>query len=60
LLRTRPNEQIADTVPLRVVKIKHEQALVAGDRELITRFEAKIQATLALVWGEAVPAVASN
>jgi hypothetical protein len=29
-----------------------EQALVAANRELITRFEKKIQATLARVWGE--------
>ena len=27
-------------------------ALVAANRELITRFERKIQATLARVWGE--------
>jgi len=30
---------------------------VAANRELITRFEAKIQATLARVWGEAAPVV---
>jgi len=30
-----------------------EQALVAANRELITRFEKKIQATLARIWGEA-------
>ncbi|MBK8093390.1 MAG: hypothetical protein IPK32_15775 [Verrucomicrobiaceae bacterium] len=29
-----------------------KQALVAANRELITRMEAKIQATLARVWGE--------
>lgn len=28
-----------------------EQALFAGNRELIARFEKKIQATLARVWG---------
>ena len=28
-----------------------EQALVAANRELITRFEQKIQATLARIWG---------
>ena len=33
------------------------QALFAANRELITRFEVKIQATLARVWGEAAPAV---
>ena len=35
-----------------VAEIEAEQALVAGNRELITRFEKKIQATLARVWGE--------
>ena len=29
-----------------------EQALVAANRELIARFEKKIQAALARVWGE--------
>jgi type I restriction enzyme M protein len=40
-----------------VAEIEAEQALVAANRELITRFEAKIQATLARVWGEAAPVV---
>ena len=35
-----------------VAEIEAEQALVAANRELITRFEQKIQATLAWVWGE--------
>ncbi|MDD2597638.1 MAG: N-6 DNA methylase [Kiritimatiellae bacterium] len=35
-----------------VAEIEAEQALVAANRELITRFEKKIQATLARVWGE--------
>jgi type I restriction enzyme M protein len=35
-----------------VTEIKAEQALVAANRELIARFEKKIQATLARVWGE--------
>jgi restriction endonuclease S subunit len=35
-----------------VAEIEAEQALVAGNRELITRFEKKIQAALARVWGE--------
>ena len=35
-----------------VAEIEAEQALVAANRELITRFEKKIQATLACVWGE--------
>jgi restriction endonuclease S subunit len=36
-----------------VAEIEAEQALVAANRELITRFEQKIQTTLARVWGEA-------
>ena len=35
-----------------VVEIEAERALVAANRELIERFEKKIQATLAPVWGE--------
>lgn len=38
-----------------VGEIEAEQALVAANRELITRFEKKIQATLARVWGEVEP-----
>ncbi len=38
-----------------VAEIEAEQALVAANRELITRFEQKIQATLARVWGEEAP-----
>lgn len=34
-----------------------EQALVGANRELIARFEQKIQATLARVWGEDEPAL---
>jgi len=41
-----------------VAEIEAEQALVAANRELIARFEQKIQAILARVWGEAAPAVA--
>jgi type I restriction enzyme M protein len=39
-----------------VAEIEAEQALVAANRELITRFEQKIQSTLARIWGEAAPA----
>ncbi len=39
-----------------VAEIEAEQALVAANRELITRFEKKIQATLARIWGEEAPA----
>ena len=35
-----------------VTEIEAEQVLVAANRELIIRFEKKIQATLARVWGE--------
>jgi type I restriction enzyme M protein len=35
-----------------VADIEAEQALVAANRELITRFEQKIQVTLARIWGE--------
>jgi len=35
-----------------VAEIEAEQALVAGNRELIARFEKKIQTTLTRVWGE--------
>ncbi len=35
-----------------VAEIKAEQALVAANRELVERFEKKIQATLVRVWGE--------
>ena len=35
-----------------VAEIEAEQALVAANRELIARFERKIQATLARIWGE--------
>ena len=43
-----------------VAEIEAEQALVAANRELITRFEKKIQATLARVWGEAEPVAATG
>ncbi|SBT08795.1 N-6 DNA methylase [Candidatus Accumulibacter aalborgensis] len=39
-----------------VAEIEAEQVLVAANRELITRFEQKIQATLARIWGEEAPA----
>jgi type I restriction enzyme M protein len=35
-----------------VAEIEAEQALVAANRELIARFEKKIQTTIARVWGE--------
>jgi type I restriction enzyme M protein len=41
-----------------VGEIEAEQALVAANSELIARFEKKIQATLARVWGEDEPSPA--
>jgi len=38
-----------------VAEIEAEQALVTANRELIIRFEKKIQATLGWVWGEDTP-----
>jgi type I restriction enzyme M protein len=35
-----------------VAEIEAEQALVNSNRELITRFEAKIQTTLSRIWGD--------
>ena len=35
-----------------VAEIEAEQALVTANKELITRFEKKIQATLARIWGD--------
>lgn len=43
-----------------VAEIEAEQALVAANRELITRFEQKIQATLARVWGEEIADISSR
>jgi type I restriction enzyme M protein len=37
-------------------EIEAEQALVAANRELITRLEQKIQATLARIWGSGAEA----
>jgi restriction endonuclease S subunit len=44
-----PSLEIQQTI---IAEIEAEQALVTANRELITRFEKKIQATLARVWGE--------
>lgn len=38
-----------------VAELEAEQALVDGNRELITRFEQKVQDTLARLWGEGKP-----
>jgi type I restriction enzyme M protein len=40
-----------------IAEIEAEQALVAANRELIARFEQKIQAVLARVWGEDAPEI---
>ena len=39
-----------------IAEIEAEQALVAANRELIERFEKKIQAAIARVWGDEKPA----
>ena len=56
------NQDIVERIPIPlaplatqqaiVAEIEAEQALVAANRELIARFEKKIQSTLARVWGE--------
>jgi type I restriction enzyme M protein len=38
-----------------VAEIEAEQRLVAANHELVARFEQKIQATLARIWGEDEP-----
>ena len=43
-----------------VAEIDAEQALVGANRDLITRFEKKIQATLDRVWGEEAPAASAE
>lgn len=40
--------------------LEAEHALVNANRELIARFEKKVQATLARVWGEDGPAAAEG
>ena len=44
-----PSLAIQQTI---VAEIEAEQALVSANRELISRFEKKIQATLARIWGD--------
>jgi type I restriction enzyme M protein len=41
-----------------VAEIEGYQKVIDGNRELITRFEKKIQTTLARIWGEAEPVLA--
>jgi type I restriction enzyme M protein len=49
-----------ETQQVIVAEIKAEQALVAANQELIDRFEKKIQATIARVWGEDEQADGNN
>jgi len=56
LTLTKLNSALVPLPPLAtqqaiVAEIEAEQALVTANRELIARFEKKIQATLARVWG---------
>ena len=53
---TRNSQFLIRNYSAIVAEIEAEQALVAANRELITRFEKKIQATLARIWGEQTPA----
>jgi type I restriction enzyme M protein len=46
-----PLPPLATQQPI-LAEIEAEQALVGANRELISRFEKKIQATLARIWGE--------
>ena len=39
----------------RVSELEAERALVEANRELIARFEQKLQAKLSEVWGDEVP-----
>ena len=50
--------KLLETQRAIVAEIEAEQTLVAANRELITRFEQKIQATLVRIWGEDEPATA--
>ena len=43
-----------------VAEIEAEQALVAANRELVARFETKIESAIARVWGEANAALGSE
>jgi len=51
-----PDIEIQEAI---VADIEAEQALVNGNRDLIARFEKKIEAAMACVWGEAKAAVAA-
>ena len=42
----------AETQQAIVVEVEAEQAIVNANRELITRFEQKIQDTIGRVWGQ--------
>jgi restriction endonuclease S subunit len=56
------NQQALNSIPIPlpplaeqqaiVAEIEAEQALVNANRELITRFEGKIQTTLSRIWGD--------
>ena len=50
LLVPLPDLETQDVI---IADIEAEQALVYGNRDLIARFEKKIDAAIARVWGEA-------
>ena len=63
LTLTKLNQALIPLPPLAiqqaiVAEIETEQRLVDANRDLIARFEKKIQATLARIWGEDEPAPA--
>ena len=65
LTLTKLNSALVPLPPLDmqqsiVAEIEAEQALVKANRELITRFEKKIHATLAGVWGKEASPVAES
>lgn len=46
------NIGILKTVEIPLPPLATQQAIVAANRQLIARFQKKIQATLSRVWGE--------
>ena len=58
------NQGIVERVPIPLPPLATQQQIVAqivaGNRELITRFEKKIEATLARVWAEDEPTPAGT
>lgn len=49
------NIRLEPSVVIKKAGIEAEKALVDSNRELIVRFDGKIQSVLARVWGEETP-----